>query len=1142
MKTGLVLAAALLVSAQAAWAQPSCYEVIPLPQKITLTAQDAPFELSPDTKILYTADSEGNMERNAGFLAEHILKYTGMSLGTEPFAGASGPGNILLACDGSSKIPAEGYEAVINSEGITVSASAPAGIFYGIQMLRKALPSAAAGDGKYLFPAAEISDYPHFGYRGAHFDVCRHFFTVDEVKTYIDMMALHNMNMLHWHITDDQGWRVEIKRYPELIEKGSMRDETLVGHLNDRPEKYDGKPYGGYYTQEQIREIVKYAADRYITVVPEVDLPGHMQAALAAYPELGCTGGPYKVWPKWGISDDVLCAGNDAVLEFLDGVFTEIMELFPSPYVHIGGDECPKVRWENCPKCQAKADELGLKDDASSTKEQKLQGHVMKHVAEFLQSHGKKVIGWDEILEGEAADGVIIMSWRGEKGGIEAARLGHDVIMTPNTYLYFDYYQGKDTSKEPLSIGGYIPVESVYGYDPVPKSLTKKEKRHILGLQANLWTEYIESFPHVQYMVLPRWAALAENQWNYPSEKNYKEFLDRLESLICIYDSEGYRYAKHVFDVSSSVSPDFENGALSVTYETMGNAPVHYTLDGSVPTEGSPLYEGSLKIRENAVLSAAAFRNGESSPVTVDEVFFNKATAKPVRLLTAPSGKYSFDGARMLVDGLKGDIVFGSGRWLGFETEDMEAVIDLGSRTSFASVALGVCVNTADGVFDARKISVSVSDDGRKFRTVAEREYPQIAQETKEVRRHFIPFPETTARYVKVKAEAETAVPEWSWLAGIRAFLFCDEIEIGDRTEASAPEIRYVGRTVADEDGNVSYDWVGTYFTTVIDGNRLDAEISVKGEAWFNVFIDGDLSRKFGINAGSVNAVADTVVTLFDGVCHGGACQKDICQEDACPKTGLHEIRLQKCTEGEYGRAEIRGFMMPSDCRLMAPSDVPGRHIEFIGNSLTCGFGTEGKDRNEPFKVSTENCNLTYAAAIARYFGTDYTMVAHSGQGAVRNYGDSLTVSAVCMQERMLRTFDMDTMAWKGGYQPDLVVINLGSNDFAVPPVPSEDEFVDGYCNLLSQIRTQHGNIPVICVCPPTAGEPLPSYLKKAAERMSDPDIHVIILKKGLYNDTDDLGSAWHPNYKGQMKMAMSLIPYISTVTGWDMDPAKPVF
>lgn len=1119
----LVLSAVMLLSPFSLRANPSCYDVVPLPQKIELKAGMPPFVFDEDTEVYYTPDPDGNMERNAGFLAGYISASMGFvpevrAVDKGRLSSVLASGNIVLLCNPSLEVPAEGYIASVDGHGFVIKGSAPEGVFYGIQMLRKAILSAKDG-GKAVFSAAKIVDFPRFGYRGAHFDVCRHFFTVDEVKRYIDMMAVHNMNTLHWHITDDQGWRIEIKRYPKLAEKGSVRKGTLVGHLNDRPQKYDGKTYGGYYTQDEVRELVRYAAERYIDIVPEVDLPGHMLAALAAYPELGCTGGPYEVWMKWGVSEDVLCAGNDAVPDFLDGVFSEILDLFPSEYIHIGGDECPKDRWAACPKCQAKAAELGLKDDSLSSKEEKLQGYLMEHVAKFLQSKGRKVIGWDEILDGGAADDIVVMSWRGEKGGIKAAKLGHDVIMTPNSHLYFDYYQGQDISREPLAIGGYIPLEAVYNYNPVPKALGKRYCGRIVGVQANLWTEYIDTFSHVQYMVLPRWAALAENQWNCPAHKDYDAFLDRLENLIEVYDIEGYAYARHVFEVSADIRADAERGVVKVDYKTMGMAPVHYTFDGTKPTEASPIFEKTLEIGTGVVLTAAAFRNGDPSSFVSDTIVFNPATAKPVKLLYSPSDRYTFSGAEMLVDGLKGDSVFGSGRWLGFEACPLDAVIDLKSRIPVSSVRLGVCVNTADGVFDARKIAVSVSDDGKNFRTVALKNFRAMEKETKEVKRHFLSFPETSVRFVRVTAVPEMDIPAWSWLRGSSAFIFCDEIEVGSATRADIPEVSYVGRTSVSPEGFVRYDWTGTYFSTTLHGDRLDAEIEVKGESWFNVFVDDSLAGNFSVKD------ADTLVTLAEGL---GA--------------GSHEVKVQKRTEGEYGMVTVKGFVLPAGCGLSPVRARNCRHIEFIGNSLTCGFGTEGKDRNEPFKVSTENCNLSYAAIISRYFDADYTMIAHSGQGAVRNYGDSLTVSSLCMQGRMLRTFDTDTLLWRGNsYVPDLVVINLGTNDFSLPPYPCEKEFVDGYCNLISQIFSLYGKIPVLCVCPPTTGEPLPGYLEKVHDRMQDAPVYLMVLTRGLYNDNSDLGSAWHPNYSGQLKMAMGIIPYISTITGWEMMPGKTV-
>ncbi len=386
------------------------------------------------------------------------------------------------------------------------------------------------------FPQAVIADYPQFGYRGAHFDVARHFFPADSVKTYLDMMALHNMNRLHWHLTDDQGWRLPLKKHPELITKGSVRRGTCIGKDFD---SCDSIPYGGFYTPAEIQDIIAYAADRHITVIPEVDLPGHMLAALTAHPDLGCTGGPYELWTIWGVSDDVLCAGNEGVYTLLEDVLTELADIFPSEYIHIGGDECPKDRWKNCSKCQAKIAELGLTDDEHFTKEDKLQSHVMRFSSDVLARKGKKIIGWDEILEGDIPENAVVMSWRGSEGGQKAAAMGHDAIMTPYTHYYLDYYQSNDTENEPLAIGGYIPLSKAYAYEPF-EGISPENQHHILGVQANLWTEYIHTFPHAQYMVLPRWAALSEVQWSDPASRDLPAFKRRLQNLRSHYRLNGY--------------------------------------------------------------------------------------------------------------------------------------------------------------------------------------------------------------------------------------------------------------------------------------------------------------------------------------------------------------------------------------------------------------------------------------------------------------------------------------------------------------------------------------------------------------------------------------------------------------------------
>ena len=513
------------------------YDVIPMPQSITLTEGSEPFVLHSGTQINYTAGN-ADMERNAQFLKEYLAPQLGYELKTAP--GIASKGIVLQLVDGEAT---EGYKITVDVSRVLVEATTPAGIFYGIQTIRKSLPVEKGA--VVALPAGTITDAPRFDYRGAHLDVCRHFYPVDSIKTYIDMLALHNMNKFHWHLTEDQGWRIEIKQFPKLTEIGSVRNGTMIRKDWD---SNDSIQYGGFYTQDECREIIKYAADRYITVIPEIDMPGHMVAAVTAYPELGCTGGPYSVRTIWGVSEELLCAGNDKVYDFVEKVLDEVMDIFPSKDIHIGGDECPKTEWEKCPKCQKKIKELGLKKDKQFTAEQKLQAYFTQHVDEYLTKHGRNAIGWDEILEGGVSENATVMSWRGEVGGIEAARLKHRVIMTPNTYCYFDYYQSKDRDNEPFAIGGFLPASHVYSYEPLPASLTPEEQSYIWGVQCNVWTEYIPTFSQVQYMILPRGAALAEVQWSQPEVKNYEKFKnERLPRLIKIYELNNYNYCKRIY-------------------------------------------------------------------------------------------------------------------------------------------------------------------------------------------------------------------------------------------------------------------------------------------------------------------------------------------------------------------------------------------------------------------------------------------------------------------------------------------------------------------------------------------------------------------------------------------------------------------
>lgn len=746
----------------------SDYEIIPKPLDVNCKG-DASFLLKDGVAVIYPENNR-KMQDNAEFLVDYVERQTGVKLTSH--AGMPVNGAICLTLDLSDD-NAEAYKLIVNDKRVCISGASEAGVFYGIQTLRKSLP--VAQDINVNLSAVEIYDKPRFAYRGAMLDVARHFYTVDEVKTFIDMLALHNINRFHWHLTDDQGWRIEIKKYPKLMSVASERKETVVGRWYSGI--YDGKPYGGYYTQDELRDVIDYAAKRHITIIPEVDLPGHMQAALTAYPELGCTGGPYEVRTIWGVSQDVLCVGNDFTLQFVKDVLSEVADIFPSEYIHIGGDECPKVRWEKCPKCQERIKSLGLKSDAKHTKEQRLQSYMIQEAAKYLKEKGKRIIGWTEILEGGLVPDATLMSWIGESGGIEAAHQHHDVIMTPNTYLYFDYYQSKKVEDEPLAIGGYLPIEKTYNYEPMPKELTEEEQQYIKGVQANLWTEYIPIFSQVQYMVLPRLGAAAEVQWTDPSKKDYKDFLRRVPHLVAVYDCYGWNYATHVYDVNVDMKADTVNHVLNVQLSTMADDPIYYTLDGQDPTEKSLKYTKPFTIDQSVVLKTMAVHPDRTSKISVDTIRFNKATLKPVVLLQPNESRFSPDGPVVLVDGRNGNHSFDTGAWLAVAGNDLEAVINMQAETILSSASVHVYVRKDAWLFDARGFSVSVSFDNKNYKEVASQEYKQMQESDSDgIIEHELLFDPCKATYVKIKVISEKSMPDWHWDAGKAPFLLVDEI------------------------------------------------------------------------------------------------------------------------------------------------------------------------------------------------------------------------------------------------------------------------------------------------------------------------------------------------------------------------------
>lgn len=504
-------------------AQAGDYNIVPLPQSIALQKGE-PFTLDATVQIL----APSALQQEAEFLQSCLSDMVGLDV---PVVQKRAKKVRYIELAVSAKVTSkEGYVLTVGSKGVTLQGGSAAGVFYGIQTLRKSFANTSSASLLQMFqlPAAVITDAPRFSWRGMHLDCSRHFFSVEFVKKFIDLLALHNMNIFHWHITDDQGWRIEIKKWPKLMEVGSHRTGTIIGTNSDIDDQI---PYGGYYTQAEAREIVAYAAARHITVVPEIDMPGHMLAALASYPELGCTGGPYQVGHYWGVYKDVLCVGNPKVYQFVEDVLTEMMDIFPSEVIHIGGDETPTEKWEACPKCQ------GIEEK---------QAHFTKRVFDFLTSKGRRALGWDEILDGSPQD-AMIMSWRGTAPGAKAAEAGHDVIMAPTTHCYLDYQQVEDVLFEPSRCGGFIPIEKVYSLDPAPDSLSVEARQHILGTQANLWSEYMTNEAMVEYQALPRMTALAEVQWTMPERKNFDDFKQRLGEFTKYLEYLHYTYCKHLW-------------------------------------------------------------------------------------------------------------------------------------------------------------------------------------------------------------------------------------------------------------------------------------------------------------------------------------------------------------------------------------------------------------------------------------------------------------------------------------------------------------------------------------------------------------------------------------------------------------------
>lgn len=741
------------------------YNVIPQVQNLSVKDGDV-YVFDSSRKLVYdNQDSRRSLELFAQDLEELVGIRPSVAAGTSEDA----KDNVYFTL-GLQNGGKEAYNINVSSDGILVQAVSPEGIYRATRTLLKSVGTEKTSSVE--FPSAEVSDWPRFGYRGLMLDVSRHFSDVEMVKRTIDMLALHQLNIFHWHLTDDQGWRIEIKSHPELTEVGAWRDDTVVGrYLGGTDYPTDGKRHGGFYTQEQIREIVAYAKERYIEIIPEIDLPGHTSAVLAAYPQLGCEDKEYKVANRWGVIRDVLCAGNPASLDLFKDIMDEVCELFPGKYIHLGGDECVKDRWKACPKCQKKIRELGLKDGSRYSKEDYLQSWFMGEVASYVQSKGKRVIGWDEILEGVPMDDSVIMSWRGTEGGITAARMGHDVVMTPTSDMYFDQSQTLASQLEEIPVGGFINVMKVYSYEPLPASLTPEQQKHILGCQANVWCEYMPEERIRQYQMLPRLAALSEVQWTMPERKNYKDFLKRLPKMLSIYDHYGYNYAKHIFDVACSYSVNVEKGSLEVSLSTLGNDPIYYTLDGTSPqTKKAMLYDDTpIVISSPSELKVSVLRNGK---FTKEETLFkldcNKATFKKVNISTTLNIMQAHLPHEILTDGIVGSLRCDDYRWMSC-TGRMSLVLDLGKSESFSRIGWVALNSRSENILVPQNVKIQISEDGKQYCTILDIEKNHEIKAEQSVERISEEVGAQTARYIKMDFDSykypDKTSPSWVFLS-----------------------------------------------------------------------------------------------------------------------------------------------------------------------------------------------------------------------------------------------------------------------------------------------------------------------------------------------------------------------------------------
>ncbi len=762
--------------------------IIPEPVSIKQPRIAAKFSISPATQIVLEGS---NLQQSANFLNDYLQQFYLFKL--KVVKKATGSNVIRLNFERLDKPIPGAYQLTVDNKGVYIAGDNEQGVFYGIQTLTQLLPVPDARlkmrPNKLAIPYVSIADAPRFAYRGLHLDVGRHFFPVSFIKKYLDYIAWHKLNTFHWHLTEDQGWRIEIKKYPKLTSVGGWRNGTIIGRYPGTGS--DNTRYGGFYTQQEIKEVVRYAKTKYIEVIPEIEMPGHGSAAIAAYSWLSCfpdqpTAIPANMISKksveelskgriklvqetWGVFDDVFCAGNDSTFLFLQDVIDEVITLFPSKYFHVGADECPKTHWKKCPRCQQRMKEHNLKD------EHELQSYFIQRMEKYLNSKGKTLVGWDEILEGGLAPKAVVMSWRGEEGGIAAAKQKHEVIMTPGNPVYFDHTQS--LNEDSVTIGGYNNIEKVYAYQPVPKELNAEESKYVLGAQANLWTEYMKNKRKVEYMLLPRLAALSEVLWGKKENSNWEDFEKRLQTQFKRYDLWGSNYSRAFFDLKATVVPTENNTGIQWKLESKSkDGKIIYTSDAS---DNASSYTSPIIITSSIAYQAALSDNTSKimGSWLKQKFSFNKATGKKISLTTEPTKNYPGDGAFTLVNGVQNEKGLGRSREvLGWTGDDMEAIIDLGANETISSAVVHSLTSGGSWVYPPQYAELFVSTNGQTFTSVGKSDtFEKTTGSNGVIKLSFTPV---STRYIKVLAKNLGKIPDGKQGAGNKAWLMADEIEV----------------------------------------------------------------------------------------------------------------------------------------------------------------------------------------------------------------------------------------------------------------------------------------------------------------------------------------------------------------------------